>query len=227
MSAIDCAIINKSTLCTDAEVLTWTLACAKQAREHAAPLWGWEVPTFVYLPDERFVGPDMSVIYVFDDADSAGALGYHDVDPAGRAYGKVFARDCQNNGVSVSSCLSHETLELCGDPDCNGWSKVAPDGYQYALELCDAVEADSYRIDNIDVSNFVLPAFFAQSSGGGFDYLNNLTHAFQTGVGGYQIRRNAQGAVSQVYGDMRAEWRAAGKAHAASRTSRRGAHGSN
>lgn len=220
MKTIDAAFLNKSTLVTDSDCLKWAIVCAKQAREHAAPIWGWPTPKLTFLPDERFILQEMDLIYIFDTSDSAGALGYHDVTPSGQPYAKIFARDTMQNGSSVSSCLSHEVLELCGDPECDVYVP-STDGFDYAQELCDAVESDLYGIEGVEVSNFVTPSFF----GGGpapFDYLGKLTRAFETGSGGYQIRRNQKtGAVGQVFGEKRAEWRNIGKDHAAARTARR------
>lgn len=213
------AFLNKSSLVTDSDCLKWAIACAKQAREQAAPLWGWPTPTLVFLPDESFAQANMDLIYVFDDSDTAGALGYHDVTPAGQPYAKIFAKTTLANGVAISSCLSHELLELCGDPGCDQWVK-APDGYEYAQELSDAVESFTYDLDGVDVSDFVLPAFFGAGAGP-FDYLSKLTRAFETGVGGYQIRRDASGNVDQVFGEHYADWRKPGKSHPASRTAKR------
>jgi len=221
MKAIDCAVINKSTLVSDSDLLKWTIACAKQLREHAAPACGWETPAVHWLPDARFIQDGMDVIYVFDDSDSPGALGWHDVDDAGRPFGRVFARDCIENGASVSSCLSHELLELCGDPMCDEWARNN-NGYDYAREECDAVEEDVYEIDGVEVSDFVLPSFFEQNGAAPYDFLGLLSEPFQTRTGGYQIRRDQNtGAVSQVYGDHRAEWRKKGKEHPAARSARR------
>ena len=127
------------------------------------------------------------------------------------------------NGSSVSACLSHELLELLGDPNADEFRSYV-DGYEYALELCDAVESDTYVIDGVEVSNFVLPAFFGNDQTARVDYLGKLARPFETGVGGYQVRRDPKtGRIDQVFGRERAAWRAAGMAHPASRTSKRGA----
>jgi hypothetical protein len=221
MKQIVAAFLNKSTLVSDSDCLKWAIACAKQAREHAAPVWGWPTPQLIFLPDESFATPSMDLIYVFDDSDTAGALGYHDSTPAGQPYAKIFARTCIENGISVSSCLSHEVLELCGDPGCDQYA-AAGDGFEYAQELCDAVEAFTYDMDGVEMSDFVTPNFFAQDGLAPFDYLGKLTKPFETGAGGYQIRMNPKtGQVGQVYGDARADWRNSGKEHPAARTARR------
>ena len=219
--AIDCAVINKSTVVPDSDLLVWTIACVKQVQEHAAPLWKWPTPQAQWLPDARFIKDGMDVLYLFDDSDSPGALGWHDVDDQGRPFGKVFAKTTMANGSSVSSCLSHELLELCGDPDVNEWV-TAPDGFQYAQELCDQVEADMYTLDGVEVSNFLLPAAFADAKADRYDYLGKLAAPFTLSPGGYAIRRNPKtGETGQIFAEHRESWRAATKAHPAARTAKR------
>lgn len=220
-SPITAAFLNKSSLVKDFDCVKWAIACAFQARVHAAPLWKWPEPSLVFLPDESFVRPEHDLIYLFDDADTAGALGYHDLTPSGQPYAKIFARDCLDNNTAISSCLSHEVLELLGDPTCDAWA-LAPDGFEYALELCDAVQDSTYEIDGVAVSNFVLPDFFNQG-GAPYDYRGELSKPFQTGRGGYQIRRDPKtGKVSQVFGDRPLpEWLVKSKAHPAARSARR------
>jgi len=57
--------------------------------------------------------------------------------------------------------LSHELLEMLADPWIN-WCATGNDSKIYALEVCDAVEADDlgYDIDGVRVSDFVTPAWF-------------------------------------------------------------------
>ena len=45
------------------------------------------------------------------------------------------------------------------DPNCNLW---ASDGKtrNYSFEVCDPVEAPTYDVDGVSVSNFVTPAWF-------------------------------------------------------------------
>src|SRR5438445_751400 len=105
-----------------------------------------------------------------DDAEQAGALGYHAETPDGRPYGRVFVGPVLDHGggwlegqLSVSTVVSHECCELFCDPNVNLWADDAQ-GRAYAVEACDPVEADSYEVSVegrvVAVSNFVHPAWF-------------------------------------------------------------------
>jgi hypothetical protein len=124
-------------------------------------------------------------LLIVDNPDVANALGYHDVDPRGMPYGRVFVDPVLDNGgsalgdkgdpsLSVSAVLSHEVLEWWYDPACNDWADRGRTSV--AKELCDPVEADWYRIDGVAVSNYVLPAWFNPlDKVGPFDRLGKLT----------------------------------------------------
>jgi hypothetical protein len=224
MTAIHLAFLNKSSLLTASDMTTMAIACANQARNHACPIWGWELPQISFLPDESFIKPDMDLLYFFDNSDAASALGYHDLTVTGAPYAKVFVKDTLDNGSAVSITASHEALELLGDPTCDQF-RPAPDGFEYALEMSDACEEFSYDLDGVQVSDFLLPAFWNlpnPPNESRFSYTGRITAAFQTGAGGYQIRRDPKtGVTSQVFGEKRADWRNAGKSHPAARTARR------
>ena len=60
---------------------------------------------------------------------------------------------------SVSSVMSHEVLEMYIDPNCNLWANDGK-GSAYSFEVCDPVEAPSYTVNGVSVSNFVTPSWF-------------------------------------------------------------------
>jgi hypothetical protein len=65
--------------------------------------------------------------------------------------------------------LSHEALELIGDPAVNLLVAGPHPGDRrrevfHWYEMCDAVQAESYKVDGIDVSNFVLPLYFTRDA---------------------------------------------------------------
>lgn len=170
-------------------------------------------------------------LYLFDDADAAGALGYHDLDPKGRPYGKVFVSTILQNGgsetgkgLSVSVTVSHEALEIIGDVGANYWAQM-PSGQLTAQELCDAVENDSYQnaAGEPFVSNFLLPYWFRPNDNESkrFDFMGKLHAPFTMTSGGYMILMTG-GRVSQKFGEHYPEWKKAMKGHPASRTARRG-----
>jgi hypothetical protein len=97
-------------------------------------------------------------ISVTDNPDQAGALGYHELTSRGTPLGKVFAALDIQSGGSWTVTLSHELLEMLADPWIN-WCAQGSDGKIYALEVCDAVEADNlgYKIGEVLVSDFISP----------------------------------------------------------------------
>lgn len=160
-------------------------------------------PSYRYVSTAvRHVGkpsPGAWPIYILKDPDTAGALGYHDVDPRGVPYGRVFTSVSREAGVSLSSVLSHEVIEAFVDPYANDWSDQGTTCI--AHEACDPVQNSSYLINNVEVSNFVTREWFdAASVGGKYDWLDHLHHPFELEHGGYLIKMK-DGKVSQQFGE--------------------------
>ena len=91
-----------------------------------------------------------------------GDVAYHDVNGNGVpvCWDAITASDTLiGPGNSVSVAISHELLETPGDPGCNLWADGG-DGFEYARERCDAVESQSYQVQGVYVSNFLLDSFF-------------------------------------------------------------------
>jgi hypothetical protein len=139
-------------------------------------------------------------VYILKDSDEAGALGYHDLDPAGRPYGRVFSAPTDAAGVSLSSVVSHEVVEAFVDPWANLWADGAG-GVSVAFEACDPVEASTYEIAGVEVSNFVTRAWFDQNDKvGPFDHLNHLSRPRMLEKGGYEILMH-DGRVTQQFAE--------------------------
>lgn len=176
--------------------------------------------------------PTLVKAYFLPNSDVADALGYHDVDPQGDPYIRVFTEPILTNGgtpltgsLSISACASHEGCEEAVDPSCSA-TATAPDGKVWALEDCDPVENDSYDVTlpdgtRVAVSDFVTPAFFGQQTASGqsadqYDYMSVLKAPFTLAPGGYAIVDN-----QQVFGETYPEWRKDTKKSEAARTYRR------
>ena len=126
-----------------------------------------------------------------------GALGYHDTNNRGIPYGFVFTELSKQLKENWTVTLSHEALELIGDPEVNllvqGPHPENPKRYVFHwYEMCDAVQSETYRIDDVDVSNFVLPLYFTGSEeiGGRNDFLGRIYNgktltSFGINPGGY------------------------------------------
>jgi hypothetical protein len=101
--------------------------------------------------------------------------------------------------------ISHEVLEILGDPYITWWAD-GNDGRQYALEVCDPVEGDAYVIDGVSVSNFVGPRYFSAGPGP-YDWMRKLSAPFSMSPGGYLIVRSPGGEPSQIFGAEFPAWR--------------------
>jgi hypothetical protein len=199
------SVSNSSTRVFEDDVKKMTLACGKQLAQHVAPILGL-TPAIEYVPKGGKPTYGNCPATIDDTPDVPGALGYHDEDDNAVPYIKVFTISLDSGGEvltgdqAVSVTLSHEVLELTGDAPANRWVD-GPGGMDYAFELCDAVEGDTYEIDGVAVSNFVLPAWFdpKAKAGESFDYLGKLTAPFTMTAGGYMIVRTEPGKVTQVF----------------------------
>ena len=150
----DVAVLNRSTVATDEEVERITGALQQQVDRDFAPAWGVRT-SLTFLPKGVTDGwQGRWNVVVLDTSDEANALGYHDLTPDGLPLGKCFAKTDQMVGAQLSVTMSHELLEMLGDPDVN-LQAADENGRIYAYETCDAVEADDigYDIDGVVVSD--------------------------------------------------------------------------
>ena len=153
--SVTIACVNKATVDLDVPFDQLTSALQKCFDQHFLPIWGYPVTLY----NTRSPKPsDWQFIY-FDDADSAGALGYHDLTRKGQPISKIFVRTTLKNHELVSVTACHELFEMVIDPLANLWAE-APDGTEYAYEMCDPVEEDTFLVDGLHMSNFVHPAWF-------------------------------------------------------------------
>lgn len=192
MASITVAVMNASTVLTDAEVKAVVPALQTQVHNHFAPAWGIDADlTFVANGDRPPAGAWW--LAVLDDSDQAGALGYHDLTNEGLPLGKVFAGTDKQLGYQWSVTASHELLEILADPDVDLSVFVQADassGALYAYEVCDACEDDQfgYQIDGVLVSDFVYPAWFEtfrQPGSTQFDQGQLIRQPLQLLQGGY------------------------------------------
>lgn len=138
-----------------------------------------------------------AILYITDKSDISRALGYHDANFRGIPCGFVFMDICLELKESWTVTLSHEALELLGDAQGNllvqGPHPADPSHTVFHwFEMCDAVQAQSYVIDGIEVCNFVLPMYFTRNDeeGARNDFLARKTNgktlaSFGVSQGGY------------------------------------------
>lgn len=155
---------NHSTVVADTDVKRVIAACNKQLAVDFGPVYGLKAECHFSAKDTPLSAYDWQLIVV-DNADVAGALGYHETTKNGTPIGYCFAETTRKNGGNWTVTFSHELLELVADPEINACMLDESGQKLYATEVCDACEDDSlsYVIDGVHVSDFVLPGFWLSS----------------------------------------------------------------
>ena len=179
------AITNACSCLSDAQIAAAIPALQRQVSEDFKALWNVDC-SLAFLPGDQPLVRGWWQIVLSDDPDQAGALGYHELTSAGAPLGKVFAGLDIESGSSWTATLSHELLEMLADP----WINLCAEGTNgtvYALEVCDAVEADNlgYEIDEVLVSDFITPSWFEPTEADCVDFKRRISKAFELGEGGY------------------------------------------
>jgi hypothetical protein len=186
------AILNRSSVISDADAEKIVEALQVQASRDFAAVWGIDA-RLNFVPSTSTKGwQGKWNLVLLDTSDEANALGYHDLTPEGLPVGKVFAKSDAQYGAKVSVTCSHELLEMLLDPYISLCAEDPARGVFVAYEASDAVEADElgYDIDGVTVSDFVTPEFFdptaAKRKGERFSFRGNVAKPFELAHGGYE-----------------------------------------
>lgn len=197
------AVVNHSTLASEEECAVWTEAVRIQVRDHFAEAWGMpDVGVFYYGASDSIPADEAAFVGIVDDDGNAEAAGYHSV-LGNMVYGLV---DLSQSSVP-SRTLSHEVLEILGNPHLDNWLE-GPRGLQYAREACDACQQWDYEVSfsmfgrshSATVSDFVLPTWWdekawEQSGWAATNYLGGIRRPWEIAPGGYAIARQPGGGV--------------------------------
>ena len=188
---------------SDEEFQNVIRAVNRQIDGDFAPYWGFGAQLRLEgrsqkKPSEHSLA-DMrgdAVLYVWDHIDSEAA-GYHERNDAGIPFGYVFLDLSAALEEPWSVTLSHEALELIGDPENNLFvagqhPRIPRRRVFHWYEMCDAVQDENYEIDGVSVSNFVLPLYFTPGAerGSRNDFLGHkhdgkTLESFGINPGGY------------------------------------------
>jgi hypothetical protein len=192
------ACFNKATIDIGVDFDKLIEALQLYVDRHVAPVWG--TPASL-VKTNGFVKNAWAMV-LLDDADQPGALAYHDLTPDGFPLSKVFVRTTLENDELVSVSASHELVEMLVDPAINLMSTGPAPETMYAYESADAVEALSFDVNGIPMSDFVYPSFFEVFRKRGstrFDHLDRVKKPFEILAGGYQIIFQ-DGRWTQIFG---------------------------
>jgi len=236
------SVVNRTSSIAEREIHRVVRAINRQIAEDFEPYWAFggrlrvEGPAGedADLAQLRELRGD-AILYILDSAASNDVLGYHDRNLSGIPYGFVYLDLCKTLGDDWSTTLSHEALELIGDPQCNllvqgPHPNDAGRTVYHFFEMCDAVQAQSYAIDGVNVSDFVLPNYFTPGEEEGVrnDFCGTCLKSFGVSSGGYiGYFDPAKGQYSQYFAhDELAQRRLAAKAGGLGRVIRRSRMGS-
>lgn len=170
------------------------------------------------VPDEGFLA-----LGAFEDPDQSDCLGYHDEDPRGLPYGKVFRsmvpngemlHDKSGHGASLAGVFAHEFVEMALDRFANLWAfglirdPAAPSRTfgAVAYETADPVQDAAFTLrskdgSEVDCSDYVTPNFFNPNTPSHelTSHLGTVSGPMVCGPGGYLIVAQEQGE-TQVMG---------------------------
>lgn len=191
---VNVAIVNSSTVLTDAQVQAVIPALQTQVSSHFAPIWHRDARLVFYSgANAASIPASYWWIVISNDSDTASALGYHTLTSAGLPMAKVFAKTALDNNLSWTVTASHELLELLANPNVDLYAFIQSSdtaGTLYPLETGDPVEADALgsKINGVLLSNWVTPFWFQPWRAAGstrFDFGGYLTRPLQLASGGY------------------------------------------
>jgi hypothetical protein len=166
------SVVNLSKRISDEQALEVIRAINRQVNEDFAPYWHLAATLRLEGSAKRLEDrgtPALlrgeAVLYLDDDPKSNGVEGFHQSNGRGLPFGVVYTQIAEKLDGTWTITMSHEALELIADPTVNtlaaGPHPVERTRHVFHwLEVCDPVQADSYRIDGVAVSSFVLPAYF-------------------------------------------------------------------
>lgn len=180
------ACFNKATTPLGIDLDGLIAAMQAYVVNSVAPVWG----TPANLVKTTDFQPGAWAMVFLDNADQAGELAVHDLTPDGLPQARVFVKTTLDNGDLVSVSASHELVEMLVDPAINLMTTGPDQSTIYAYESADPVEALSFDVNGIQMSDFVYPSYFEDFRQPGsvqFDQMNQVNAPFQILQGGYQI----------------------------------------
>ena len=180
------AVFNKATTPLGVNLDALIAAMQEYVDKFIVPVWA----TPAKLVKTTGFVPGWWAIVFLDNADVPGALAYHELTPDGLPLSKVFVRTTINNGDLVSVSASHELVEMLVDPAINLMSTGPDPKAVYAYESADPVEAFTFKVKGIPMSDFVYPSYFEEfrkPNSVKFDQMGKVKRPFQILSGGYQI----------------------------------------
>jgi hypothetical protein len=203
------ACINRATVDLGVDFASLISALQKYVDEHLAPVWStpaklvrakrprpkaWTMLFVDTAKDIRRLRKDLKKIFG-KNANEVLAFHLFKSRPIALVFVKtvLLGTSALTDNDRISLAASHELAEMLVDPANNLWCTDGKDKF-YAYEVCDAVEANHFKVDGFAMSNFVYPAFFEgfrKRNSAQFDHMKMVQRPFQILKDGYAPVRKA------------------------------------
>jgi hypothetical protein len=165
-------------------------AVQKQVNDHFSPHWGVQaaVDALASLTD---IPPNTWPVVIRDNI-GINEAGVHWNETQDKPFALVTFREGEKPEDGWQPTVSHEVLEMLVDPFGKEF-RTAPSlrpgqgPVEYLLEVCDPCQAPEfvYWVDDIPVSEFVLPDYYTAFTPGIYSYARNITQPREVLAGGY------------------------------------------
>jgi hypothetical protein len=166
--AMNFVIVDNSKAIHRDVLVRYAAAQQRQLREHFAACYdgaGCDDEVIVFDPAHPApAGAIQILLHPIAPVASDNALGVHDRAPTGTPTIDVYLDLIARSGDRWESVASHEVLETRADPRLHACVEL-DDGTIWDREICDRVEAESYEVDGVPLSNFNTPECFEPPQG--------------------------------------------------------------
>lgn len=191
-------LVNHSTALSNVTIERDIPAWEKAANEDFAPVW--RTPQIRLELVNAVPKGGIEALFV-NTGPVVGALAYHTVRAG---VPEIVVYTVPSHG-GESRVFTHELFETLADPTTSQFNEGRPfhyitvvGAYPYSIEpmpknavflqeVCDPVEAFAYRLDGVEISDFITPRWFNDAGSGRFDHMGKVAGPFTIAVGGYAL----------------------------------------
>jgi hypothetical protein len=165
-------------------------AVQKQVNDHFTPAWGVRaaIDPLASLSD---IAPNTWPVVIRDDI-GINEAGVHWNETQDKPFALVTFREGEKPEEGWQPTVSHEVLEMLADPygkEFRAGPSLRPSQgpVEYLVEVCDPCQAAGfvYWVDDVPVSDFVFPDYYAAFTPGAYSYAGNVTQPRKVLPGGY------------------------------------------
>jgi hypothetical protein len=183
-------LVSETQFVPFSELSKVSSAVQKQVNDHFGPTWGVQaaIDPLASLAD---IPPNTWPVVIRDNI-GINEAGVHWNETQDKPFALVTFREGDKPEEGWQPTVSHEVLEMLADP----FSKEFRSGpslrpkqgpVEYLVEVCDPCQAPEfvYWVDDIPVSDFVLPDYYTAFTPGTYSHAGNITQPREVLAGGY------------------------------------------